>query len=321
VTRPQPSIDVVVPTYNGWELTEACLRHLERQTVEHTVIVSDNASEDGTPDRVRRAFPHVRVVETGGNLGFAVACNAGARAGSSEVIVLLNNDADAAPEFLERLVRPLAGDPSVATATPVMLRPGGELIDSVGLAADATMAGFPRLQGRPAREAVATTPELLGPSGGAGAYRRTAWERAAGLDERIFIYSEDLDLALRLRAAGWGAALAPAATCIHHGSQTMGKRSAWQRSNGGWARGYLLRRYGVLRGRFAPRALATEAIVSAGDLVLSRDLVALSSRVRGWREARGLPRHAVPAEGVAYQIGFAESLRRRRGDYRAGAAA
>ena len=61
-SRMSLSIDVVIPTHQGWELTESCLRHLRRQTVEHTVIVSDNASTDGTPDRVREACRHDRSI-------------------------------------------------------------------------------------------------------------------------------------------------------------------------------------------------------------------------------------------------------------------
>ena len=70
------SIDVVIPTFERWELTDRCLRHLRAQTVAHTVTVVDNASLDGTPDRIRASFPDVQVIELDGNLGFPVACNA-----------------------------------------------------------------------------------------------------------------------------------------------------------------------------------------------------------------------------------------------------
>ncbi|MGA9284412.1 MAG: glycosyltransferase family 2 protein, partial [Solirubrobacteraceae bacterium] len=154
-----------------------------------------------------------------------------------------------------------------------------------------------------------------GPAGGAAAYRRTAWEQVGGLDEAIFAYSEDLDLALRLRAAGWGAAVVPEAVGMHLGSATHGHRSAWQRRHAGFARGYLLRRYGVLRGRHAPRALATEAGVALGDALVSRDLAALTGRIAGWRSARGLLRRETPDGALAPEIGMLESLALRRGIY------
>jgi GT2 family glycosyltransferase len=310
------SIDIVIPTYEGWELTESCLRHLARQTVPHTVIVSDNASTDGTAEKVRTSFPAVRVVETGRNLGFAVACNRGVDAGTSDVVVLLNNDVDARPDFLEHLIAPLAADDRVGSVSAVLLRPDETHIDSVGLTADVTLAGFGRLEGRPSAEAASTRPVLTGPCGGAGAYRRTAWEDQGGLDESVFSYLEDLDLALRLRAAGWKAAVAAGAVGVHLGSATIGRRSAWQRQQGGFSRGYFLRRYGVLRSTAAVRTIAIEAAVILGDAVHSGDLAALHGRLAGWRAARGKPRHGrPPPEALDPGIGFRESVALRRGSY------
>jgi GT2 family glycosyltransferase len=198
----------------------------------------------------------------------------------------------------------------------VLVRPGADEIDGVGLTADATLAGFARLHGCPVAEVASRRPILVGPSGGAAAYRRSAWEAAGGLDERIFFYSEDLDLAMRLRSAGWLAATASDAVGVHLGAATAGSRSPWQRYQGGFSRGYLLRRYGVLRRRAATRALLTEAIVVAADAVMSRDLRALRGRIAGWRSARGLPRHpAPPPDALDASIGFTESMRLRRRAY------
>jgi GT2 family glycosyltransferase len=152
--------------------------------------------------------------------------------------------------------------------------------------------------------------------GTAAADRRAAWDQVGGLDERIFAYGEDFDLGLRTRAAGWEAADATRAVATHVGSATHGLRSAWQRRKGGFGRGYLMRRYGVLRTRSAPRALLTEAIVVIGDLFISRDLQALKGRLEGWRAARSEPRLPISPEGVIDpQISFAESLRLRRSVY------
>lgn len=309
------SIDVVVPTFDGWDLTRRCLVRLREQTAPHVVIVADNASTDGTPERVRAEFPEVRIVELERNLGFPAACNHGVAAGEGEVVVLLNNDVECPPDFLERLVSPFA-DERVGMVAGVLVRPGADEIDSVGLTADATLSGFARLDGRPLQEAASGRPVVTGPSGGAAAYRRSAWESAGGLDEQIFIYAEDLDLAFRLRVAGWSAAVAADAVAVHLGSVTMGLRSPWQRYQAGFSRGYLLRRYGVLRGSAAARALVTEAVVVVGDAVISRDVSAARGRLAGWRAARGLPRLPLPPpEAVDSAIGFRESLRLRRRAY------
>jgi N-acetylglucosaminyl-diphospho-decaprenol L-rhamnosyltransferase len=305
----------VIVAYNRYELTASCLRHLRSQTVDHHVIVLDNGSTDDTRARIAAEWPGVQLEHFDDNRGFPEACNRGVAAGAGEIVVLLNNDVDCNPDFLERLVWPLR-DPTVGSVASLLLQPGGETIDSMGLAADAVLAGFPRLQGLPAGRALDSNPVLAGPAGAAAAYRRTAWEQIGGLDETIVAYMEDFDLALRLRMAGWRSVAEPEAVGVHLGSATHGFRSPWQRRQGGFGRGYVLRRYGLLRGRTAPRALATEAVVVLGDLALSRDLAALRGRLAGWHAGRARPRLALPpAECVDRAIGFRDSLAMRRGVY------
>jgi N-acetylglucosaminyl-diphospho-decaprenol L-rhamnosyltransferase len=309
------AIDIVIPTSGHYDLTAECLSHLAGQTRPHTAIVSDNGGGEETAEGTAREWPAVRLIRSKRQLSFAAACNRGAQAGQGDVVVLLNNDVYCRPDWLERLVAPLEAEPKTGSVACLLVQPGERLIDSVGLSADPTLAGFPRLSGLPVAQAAEKRPALVGPAGGAAAYRRTAWEQVGGLDEAIFAYSEDLDLALRLRAAGWGAAIVPEAVAMHLGSATHGHRSAWQRRHAGFARGYLLRRYGVLRGRHAPRTLATEATVALGDALISHDLAAVTGRIAGWRSARGLTRREIPAEALASEIGMRESLALRRRIY------
>ncbi len=305
------SIDVVIVAYDHYELTDSCLRHLRAQTIQHRTIVVDNGSTDDTRARLRAEWPAVRVECFEDNRGFPEACNRGVAAGSGELVVLLNNDVDCRPDFLEHLVAPLR-DPVVGSVAALLLQPDGERIDGVGLTADPTLAGFPRLRGLPLAHAGEAAPTLVGPGGAAAAYRRAAWEQVGGLDETIFAYMEDFDLALRLRIAGWRSVTEPRAVGVHLGSATHGHRSASQRRNGGYGRGYMLRRYGLLRGRTAPRAFGTEAIVVLGDLVISRDLAALRGRIAGWRAGRGGPRLELPPpDSIERGIGFRDSLARR----------
>jgi N-acetylglucosaminyl-diphospho-decaprenol L-rhamnosyltransferase len=318
------SIDVVIVAYNRYELTDSCLRHLAAQTVDHHVVVVDNGSTDDTRARIRAEWPAVQLELFDDNRGFPEACNRGVAAGSAATVILLNNDVDCRPDFLERLVTPLQ-DPTVGSIAPLMLQPQDDRIDCVGLTADAVLAGFPRLQGLPPDRACDVAPVLAGPAGTAAAYRRSAWEQVGGLDEAIFFYMEDLDLALRLRMAGWRSVAEPDAVGVHLGSATHGYRSAWQRRQAGFARGYVLRRYGLLRGRAAARALATEAVVALGDPFISRDLAALRGRLAGWRAGRSHPRLALPpVECLDQSIDFRDSLAMRLGVYgrpTAGAAA
>ena len=311
------SIDVVVVAYNHYDLTNSCLRHLQAQTVEHRLIVVDNGSTDDTRARLRSEWPEAQLETFDENQRFPKACNHGVATGSNDIVVLLNNDVDCRPDFLENLTAPLA-DPTVGSVASLMLRPDEQSIDSVGITADVTLAGFQRLHGMPTARAADDGPLLIGPEGTAGAYRRSAWERAGGLDEAIPAYMEIFDLALRLQHAGWASACAPDAIGVHLGSATFGARSSVQRRLAGFSRGYLMRRYGVLRRRAAPRALLTESIVVVGDALMSRDLWALRGRLSGWRAGRGRGlRPWPPATAIDERIEFWDSIALRRGAYRA----
>ena len=304
-------IDVVIPTWNGRELLRRCLESLARQTVAHRVIVADNGSADGTVTLVRDRFPDVDVVELDRNYGFAGGVNRGVERGEEPVVVLVNNDVECDPVFLERIVAPLA-DERVGMVTGLLLRPGRTEIDNYGIECDATLAAYPRFAGAPYPETRVDDENLLGPSGGAAAYRREALTAAGGFDERMFAYMEDVDLALRLRADGWLAAGAPEATGVHLGSATIGHRSRRQVEIAGASRAYMLRKYGVFGHglRTAGWALAVEAGVTVMETVTGRDLAAARGRVRGWKEAAGA-RQRLPEGAINSELGFRDGLRRR----------
>src|SRR5271154_633305 len=311
-----PSIDVVIVAYGRYELTDSCLPHLREQTLDPHIILVDNGPQDDRRALLRAGWPELQLECFDDNRGFAEACNRGVAAGSGEIVVLLNNDVDVHADFLAQLIAPLQANPAIGSVAALMLQPGGQLIDSAGLPADVTLGGFPRLQGLDVAQARCVHPLLAGPAGTAAAYRRSAWEQLGGLDESIFAYMEDFDLALRLRSAGWKAALAADAIGVHLGSATHGHRSAWQRRHGGFGRGYMLRRYGLLRGTRWPRTLATEAVVVLADAAISHDLAALRGRLSGWRAGRNVARLTrPPSDAIDETISFRDSLAMRRGVY------
>jgi GT2 family glycosyltransferase len=285
-----------------------CLDHLSRQTHDSLeVIVVDNASGDGTAEMVRERFPDVRLIELGENVGFGRAVNAGVRASHGEVVVLVNNDVEAEPGFVSAIAEPFA-DERVGMVAGMTLIPGSGLVDGFGIELDETLAAYNRLRGRAPGERAGV---LAAPSGGAAAYRRSAFDQAGGFDDRLFAYGEDLDLGLRMRAAGWRVAEAPDARGIHLGGASVGVGSPWQRELAGFARGYLLRRYGVLRGRAAMRALIFEALVVGWGLVRYRTATPLRARLKGWRAGAG-ERRVVPPEAIDRTIGWREAFRRLR---------
>jgi N-acetylglucosaminyl-diphospho-decaprenol L-rhamnosyltransferase len=300
------TVDVVIPTWRARELLKRCLSALRADPSDKRVIVVDNASRDGTAELVSEEFPEVTLVELRDNAGFGRAVNAGARAGDGEAIVLVNNDVLVEPGFVDAIVAPLAS-PNVGMVAGLTTIPDTNLVDAFGIELDPALASYNRGRHAPVGS---RTGRLAMPSGGAAAYRRRAWEAAGGFDEALFAYGEDVDLGLRLRALGWEAAEAPSARAVHLGGASAGLDSPLQRKLAGFARGFLLRRYGILRSRAAPRALTVDALVVSWGLIRHHTLTPLKARVEGWRAAGHESQRQLPAETVDPRIDFVESLRR-----------
>lgn len=308
--------DVVIVTWRGRDLTLRCLEHLAPQCAAggHRLVVVDNASGDGTVEAVAERFPDVALIELEDNVGFGRACNAGAATGARPAVVLVNNDVFVHDGFLDALLAPLRDDETVGSVAGMTLQPrddGAEVVDAFGIELDPTLTAYNRLRHRAPDDPGAGV--LAGPSGGAAAYRRTAWEQVGGFDDRLFAYGEDVDLALRLHLAGWSAADAPGARGVHLGGATTGIDSPVQRRLAGFQRAFMLRRYGVLRSRDALRAVAFEALIVAFGALRFRTLEPLRGRVAGWRAAaRGGGRLPIPAGAVDRSITAREQLRRAR---------
>lgn len=307
------SIDVVVPTLNGREMLRRCLDRLREQTVEHTTIVVDNGSDDGTVEMLADSYPEVRVVEMGANRGFAAAVNAASRAGSARALVLINNDVFCEPRFLEEIVAPLDEASRVGMVAGLLLDREGKTIDSLGLEIDRALVAYGRLWGAP-KESAADGGQgpIAGPCGGGAAYLRCAFDEADGFDERLFFYWEDLDLALRLGAAGWTCKPAPKAIALHIRGATVGTASAFEARWSFFGRFFMIRRYGVLRHvSSALSVLAVDIPIALAVAVLRREPDVLRACVAGLRAARG-GRLSVPESVVNRKIGPAERLRRVR---------
>jgi N-acetylglucosaminyl-diphospho-decaprenol L-rhamnosyltransferase len=308
----QPVADVVVPTWNARDLLERCLARLGAQSAKLHVVVVDNGSADGTGELLAARFPEVTLVALPENIGFGPAVNRGVEAARTSRIVVLNNDVEADPEFVARIVAPLDGGRSGMVAG-LLLRPGRNVVDSYGLELDRTLAAFPRFAGEPYRPEALHERSLAAPSGGAAAYRRDAFEAVGGFDERLFAYFEDVDLALRLHEERWTCVGARDAVGVHLGSASFARRSRRQVETAGVSRGYMLRKHAVFKGGVmtAATAVATEAAAVAADALLRRDLAALRGRMRGWRLAKGTELRLSRA-AVNESIGLVGSLRRRR---------
>ena len=219
-----PRASVIIPNWNGMALLRPCLDSLERQTFRDAeTIVVDNASADGSVEALRREYPWVHVLALGSNLGYSGGCNAGIRAARGEVLVFLNNDTEADPEWLRELVRALDAHPEAGSAASrMMLYDRRDVIHSAGdlyrRDGTADSRGVWEPYGPPYDRAA----WVFGGCGGALAYRRAVLDAIGCFEEAFFMYCEDVDLNWRVQLAGWRCLYSPDAVVYHHLSATGG---------------------------------------------------------------------------------------------------
>jgi GT2 family glycosyltransferase len=220
-------LTIVIVSFNARADLTRCLDALTAAPplVEHEVVVVDNRSSDGSEDAVKR-YPSVHLIETGSNLGFARASNIGIRAGRGDVILLLNSDTVPAPGEIDALVNRLVARPDVAVAGPRLIDGDGRLELSfggmVGPFAELWQKLRVRLHAR--RIPVATghverlarhEREVDWVSGACLLVRRGDAEAVGLLDERFFMYLEDVDFCAAIRARGRKVLFTPAAEIVH----------------------------------------------------------------------------------------------------------
>jgi len=215
VTSAVPRVAIVIVTYNSARDIDTVLRSLTEPAAStpHEVLVVDNASTDGTPARIRAAWPAVRLIESPSNLGFAAANNCAIRESSSELVLLLNPDTCAPPGAIDRLVAHLDARPDVAIVGPRIvdgdgraeLSFGGMIAPLTELKQKVLVVGNDRgvtpivsMVDRMTRR----TRAVDWVSGACLLIRRADLEAAGLLDERFFLYTEDVDLCASVRTHG-----------------------------------------------------------------------------------------------------------------------
>ena len=221
-------MSVVIPNWNGVEHLPVCLDSLRRQTLQAAeAIVVDNGSTDGSLRLLAGEYGDVCLLALGENRGFAGACNAGMRAAGGDVVVLLNNDTEAAPYWLEEVVDAFDRHPEAGMVASKMLL--FDRRDTFHTAGD-----YYRVDGLPGNRGVWQRDEgqydseeyVFGACGGSAAYRRTMLESVGLLDDTFFFSCEDVDLAWRAQLAGWRCVYVPRAVVYHKLSATGGGTTA-----------------------------------------------------------------------------------------------
>jgi GT2 family glycosyltransferase len=210
------AIAVVVVCHDSEAGIGATLEALVTQLrADDELVVVDNASSDRTLAVVAVASADARIVEAGANVGFAAACQLGARSTQAPLLLFLNPDAVPAPGCIEALRACELEQPEWGAWQALVTLADGRHINTSGNLVHWLGFGWAAGLGEQVEVAGSTPREVGFASGAAMVVRRRAWDAAGGFDERYFMYGEDLDLSLRLRLAGWSVGVVPAARVAH----------------------------------------------------------------------------------------------------------
>jgi N-acetylglucosaminyl-diphospho-decaprenol L-rhamnosyltransferase len=240
-------LSILILNYNTREHLRSCLASLLDEgstslsggSVQAEVIVVDNASSDGSAEMVSTTFPWVSLVRSPRNGGFANGNNQGLVRSRGDAIMLLNPDTLMPPGGIKGLLDALAAHPEAGIVGPRLLRPDGSMHLACRRSFPTPSIAFYRLSGL--SQLFPRSPRFgrynltfVDPSvalevdsvcGACMLLRRAVFERLGPLDERFFMYGEDLDWCLRTRQAGWTVRYEPDIVVQHQHGAASRKRA------------------------------------------------------------------------------------------------
>jgi N-acetylglucosaminyl-diphospho-decaprenol L-rhamnosyltransferase len=253
----RPTLSVLIVAYESRDdLTKTLPALLPELGEDDELIVVDNKPGDGSAEAVGELAPRAQVVRPGGNTGFAGGCNTGAEAARGDLLVILNPDAVPQPGFGEAIRRPWVEGREWGAWQALVADGEGSCVNSAGNPIHFTGIVWAGGHGRPLAEAPAAG-EVPAASGACLAIPMSRWREVGGFPAEFFMYHEDVDLSVRLRAAGAAVGIEPAAVVAHdYEFGANEEKWFWLERN---RLAFLVRTYpGALLALLAPALLATE---------------------------------------------------------------
>lgn len=275
-----PLVYLVILNWNGWQDTLACLRSLEDLDYpNYQIIIVDNASSDGSEDKLREAFPKIRIIQSGANLGYAGGNNIGIRhalAHGADYIWILNNDTIIEPDALTHLVRRMQEKPDAGMCgSRLVYLHNRKIVQALGGGSYNKWVGTTRYvgAGNLANQPVAseTVERQIDYIVGASILAsRNFLEDIGLLTEDYFLYYEEIDWALRAKGK-YSLAVAPQSVVYHREGASTGGNSFELHQKSTQADYYMVRNRLKLTRRFFPEALPT-VYLGLGFTILNRIL-------------------------------------------------
>ncbi len=296
--EPWHRVAVVVVIHHSRAVIESCLNSVQRCG---QIVVVDNASDDDGVSIVRRVAPQAEIVENRVGVGYGNGANQGLRRVDREFVLLVNPDAVVLPGAVETLVAAADRYPEAGLLAPLVMNPDGSIEPSYDVRLfDRGRYGDRKRQSMPVPDGDVCA-EFV--SGAVVMVRMEALRRIGGFDPRFFLYFDDDDMCMALRAAGYTVLLTPLARVTHVGGGSVrpSLHYRWEKFwHLAWSRLHFEAKH---RGRTAARWLALTKTVRHGAKALGYSLCNWS---KAWRDA------ASCAGSAAYLLGMAANRPEQR---------
>lgn len=235
-------VSVILVNYKGAEDTVTCLRRFDEidwPAERLELIVVENDSQDGSAEAIAEACPEVRVLPSGGNLGFAGGCNFGVENATGEYVAFINNDARPGDRWIRAAVEEMEADPTVGAVASKVLDWDGKLVDFVDGSLTWYGMGYKREAEWIDDGTYETPKDVLFGTGAAMFMPAEYFREIGGFDERFFMFYEDVDLGWRVNLLGRKVRYVPGSVAYHKHHVTMKKFGNYRES-------YLLERNALL---------------------------------------------------------------------------
>lgn len=229
-------LSIVIVSWNVRDLLRRCVGSVIESLstgrgarLSSQLIVVDNASSDGSVDMLQKEYPHVHLIANDQNLGFTRGNNQGIAAGDGRYVLLLNPDTEVVGDALEEMVAHMEDHPRVGALGPQLLYPDGGVQSSRRRFPTLSTAFVESTFLQPGYSESSIlkryyvldrddyeTQDVDWLVGACLMMRRTTLEEVGPLDERFFMYSEEMDWCYRAEERGWRVVYLPAARVVHH---------------------------------------------------------------------------------------------------------
>jgi len=217
-------ISIIIPTFNNFEYFNKCISSIftENNYFEKEVIIVDNASKDSTLNFLNNFNFKIQIIHNNSNLGFAKACNQGAKFASSDILIFLNNDTEITTNWISSLILCLSYEDNIGVVGCKLIYPD-KSIQHAGVAFNSVNVHHIYRNFNPSHPAVNRIREFQAVTGACMLVPRKLFLSLGGFDESFINGFEDLDFCFRVRKNGFKVMYTPESVVIHHESKTPGR--------------------------------------------------------------------------------------------------